>query len=117
MSTSALQELTLVDVNQLLTIREPCDYASDPTNPGVHKSGQDVLPSRDDPAQEGWTWNVYRDLTADPSGWGTPHVENTADDHLGQPGIQHHDTGALADGDSYYYLVAAVNICGETDLR
>ena len=61
-ATSTLQELTLVDADQILVIREPCDYASDPTNLHLGKSGEDVLLSWDDPGQAGWTWNVYREM-------------------------------------------------------
>jgi hypothetical protein len=112
-----VQELFDEPVNQFLTIREPCDYASDPSHLRLEKDGEDVLMTWDDPGEPDWTWNVYRDTSPDPAGWGAPHEPGVTDEDPSTPGIQHRDLGAVSDLDSYFYLVTAVNECGETDLR
>jgi hypothetical protein len=114
--THTISELYDVAVNQFLTIREPCDYATDPTNLKVDKAGADLLLSWDDPGASGWTWNVYRDSSPDPSSWGGPHRTGVTDEDPGTPGIQFTDIGA-GSGETHYYLVTAVNECGETPLR
>jgi hypothetical protein len=114
-STLTVSEMTDVAVNQHLTIREPCDYATDPTNLAVDRDVDDVKLSWDDPAA-GWTWNVYRDGSPDPSAWGAPHAAGVTDEDPGTPGIQYTDVGA-APAPSGYYVVTAVNVCGETPLR
>ena len=55
--------------------------------------------------------------TADPAGWGAAHEENVSDGDAGTPGIQYTDAGAAADSLTYYYLITAENVCGETALR
>jgi hypothetical protein len=112
-----VQELFDEPVNQFLEIREPCDYAADPSNLLLEKDGEDVLMTWDDPGEADWTWNVYRDTSPNPAGWGGPHEENVTDEDGSTPGIQHWDVGALGDTENYFYLVTAVNECGETDLR
>ncbi len=112
-----LQELTSVTVDQFLTVREPCDYASDPTGLAVDKDGADLLLSWDDPAAAGMTWNVYRDGSPDPAGWGAPTAVSVTDQDSATPGIQWRDTGEAGTADTWYYLVTAVNACGETALR
>ena len=116
-SSLTVQELFDEPVNQFLTIREPCDYASDPANLRLEKDGEDVLMTWDDPGEPDWTWNVYRDTSPDPAGWGGPHEAGVSDEDAATPGIQHWDLGAAGTLDSYFYLVTAVNECGETDLR
>lgn len=109
--------LTNVAVNQLLTIREPCDYATDPANLMVRKDATDLTLEWDDPAVAGTRWNVYRDGSPDPSGWGAPHEEGVTDAEPGTPGIQYRDPGAVPGTSAFHYLITAVNECGETDLR
>lgn len=115
-STLTVSELTNVATNRFLEIREPCDYATDPSGLRVDKSGADLRLTWDDPGTLGWTWNVYRGPGPDASTWGAPHAIGVTDADPGTPGIQYQDVGATS-GDSYYYLVTAVNHCGETPLR
>jgi hypothetical protein len=114
--TMTTSQMFDVAVNQFLTIEEPCDYATDPTNLMVDKDVNDVVLTWDDPLASGWTWNVYRDGGPDPSLWGDPHEGGVTDGDLGTPGIQWTDIDAIS-GSTYYYLVTAVNECGETPLR
>jgi hypothetical protein len=114
--TLTTSEMFDVAVNQFLTIQEPCDYATDPTNLVVDKDVDDIRLTWDDPAATGWTWNIYRDTGPDPSQWGEAHETGVTDGDLGTPGIQWTDIDGMS-GSSYYYLVTAVNQCGETPLR
>ncbi len=115
-ATHTVQELTSVAVDQYLLVREPCDGPGDPTGLLLDKAGDDVLMTWDDPGIEA-TFNVYRDAGPDPAGWGAPHETGVTDEDAGTAGIQHTDVGAAADGVTWFYLVTAVNVCGETPLR
>jgi hypothetical protein len=108
-----VQVLSAVAVDQVLVVREPCEGATDPTNLRVDKSGPDLRLSWDDPGAAGWTWNVYRDASPDPSGWGPAHATGVTDEDPLAPGIQWTEAGGLSGG-SWYYRVTAVNVCGET---
>lgn len=114
--TSTVQELLDVPGGQSIVIREPCDYASDPTGLTVDRDGDDLVLTWNDPG-DGSTFNVYRDAAPDPSTWGAPHAQDIVDDDPGTPGIQYRDLGAAGDPLTYHYLVTASNVCGETPLR
>jgi hypothetical protein len=109
------QDLTGVGINQFLTIDEPCAAASDPTGLHIDRAGNDLALSWDDPGQPDWTFNVYRDGSPDPSGWGAAHATDVSDQDPGTPGFQWTDVGA-APGSTSYYLISAANVCGETPL-
>lgn len=110
-------ELTGVEVDQFLTIAEPCPLPGDPEHLMLDKDGDDLLLSWDDPSDPGLEWNIYRDENPDPSGWGPPHAEQVTDADPGEPGIQYRDTGAASGSAPYFYLVTAVGACGESALR
>ncbi|ANM30275.1 hypothetical protein ABI59_12805 [Acidobacteria bacterium Mor1] len=116
-ATLTEQVLTNVTADQFLTINEPCAGAADPTQLRLDRDGPDVVLTWDDPADAGISWNVYRDASKDPSGWGEPHAAGVSDADAGTAGIQHRDSGAAGDVTSHYYLITATNICGETALR
>ncbi|RMF74134.1 MAG: CRTAC1 family protein [Acidobacteria bacterium] len=111
-----VQELTAVPVNRYLHVREPCDLPADPSGLTVERAGDDLLLAWDDPGAP-VTFNVYREATPDPSGWGAPHETGVTDEDPATPGIQHTDAGAAADGATWFYLVTAVDACGESALR
>lgn len=110
-----VSEVNGVAADQFLVLREPCPYATDPARLRVAKTAGDVVLTWDDPLAPGWTFNVYRDGGPDPATWGAPHATNVTDQDATTPGIQYEDTGAVA-GPSWFYLVTAVNECGETGL-
>jgi len=112
-----VQQLSSVAANQFLDLGEPCDGAPAASGLSVRRTGDDLLLEWDDPAVSGVNWNVYRDASPDPAGWGAPHAEAVTDEDPATPGIQHTDAGAGADGARWFYLVTAVNVCGETPLR
>lgn len=117
-SSLTVQDLTGESVNQFLLIREPCDYASDPTNLRVDRDGDDLVLTWDDPGDPDLTWNVYRDPEPDPSEWTDPHASDVTDEDAATPGIQWRDVGAASGGgSSLHYLITARNVCGETPLR
>lgn len=116
-ASGSVQELTNVAANQFLKIVESCDFAADPANLMLDKSPSDVLMSWDDPADPELTWNVYRDPSPDPSAWQDAHESGVTDEDGATPGIQHADEGAASDGATWFYLVTANNVCGETPLR
>ncbi len=95
----------------------PCTVPGDPTGLLIDKSGDDVRLSWDDPGDPGLRWNVYRDASPDPSGWGAPHAADVTDEDPGTGGIQWTDAGAASDGETWFYLVTAVDDCGESPLR
>ena len=115
--SNSVQELTNVAANQFLEIVESCDFAGDPTNLMLDKSASDVLMTWDDPADPALTWNVYRDASRDPSLWQDPHESGVTDEDGARAGIQHTDSGAASDGSTWFYLITANNVCGETPLR
>lgn len=110
-----VSERTGVAADQALTIVEPCAYATDPAHLLVDEDGVDVVLTWDDPAQPAWTFNVYREVSPDTSTWGAPHATGVTDADATAPGIQHRDAGAVSGG-TWYYLVSAVNVCGETPI-
>jgi hypothetical protein len=101
-------------VNRFLRIREACSPAGDPTNLKLGKDADDVVLHWDAPAELVWDWNVYRDGSRDPGLWGLPHASHVTDEDLSTSAIQYRDAGAVGSAASYYYLVTAVNDCGET---
>ena len=92
-----------------------CPLAPDPTNLLLDKDGVDLLLAWDDLGQTS-SWNIYRDTTPDPSGWGAPHAPVVSDEDPVEEGIQYRDVGALSAGSSLFYLVTANNFCGESPL-
>jgi hypothetical protein len=116
--TNTVQELTSVGVDQFLDVREPCELPPDASQLRLERSGgNDILMSWDDPSVAGVSWNVYRELTADPSGWTDPHESGVGDEDASTPGIQHLDEDGAVGTSPYFYLVTSVNVCGETPLR
>jgi hypothetical protein len=111
----AVSEQLGVAVNQAITLLEPCAYATDPAHLRVDRAADDLRLTWDDPAAAGWTWNVYRQSLPNPPAWGPAHASGVTDGDPGTPGIQHVDAGAVP-GESFYYLVTARNVCGETPL-
>ncbi len=95
----------------------PCSLPGDPTGLLVDKAGDDVRLAWDDPGDPGLRWNVYRDASPDPSGWGGPHAADVTDEDPSEPGVQWTDAGAASDGATWFYLVTAVDDCGESPLR
>jgi hypothetical protein len=116
-ATLSTKELFDVAANQFLTINEACDAPGDPTHLMLDKTPSDVLLTWDDPAEAGWTWNVYRDTDPNPANWTDPHATDVTDEDPGTEGIQYTDTGAASTSATYFYLVTAVNECGESPLR
>ncbi len=110
--TLTTDTFTNVAVNQFLTIEE-CVSLVEPSNLMVIREENDILLSWDDPSVLGLKWNVYRDSGPDPSLWGLPLDTNVIDEDPGTPGIQYRDTGAADTPDTYFYLITAVNSCGE----
>lgn len=108
---------TYVPANRFIRIREGCAGPPDPANLRADRSGGDVVLSWDDAAPPGTSWSVYRDGQPDPSLWGAPIAPWIGDGDPSTPGIQYRDAGAASSASSYFYLVTAVNECGETDLR
>ena len=92
-----------------------CPLASDPENLIMDKDGADLLLAWDDPGPA-LTWNIYREMTPDPSGWGGPQAPFVDDEDPVEEGIQFRDVGALGAGSPLFYLVTANNPCGESPL-
>ncbi len=92
-----------------------CPLAPDPTNLVMDKDGADLLLAWDDLGQTS-SWNVYRDTTPDPSGWGGPHAPFVDDEDPVEEGIQYRDIGVLNEEPSLFYLVTGNNLCGESPL-
>ena len=120
-ATLDVTELHDVAVDQFLTIREGGGCSGPPADPTgllVDKDPDDVKLTWDDPGDpQVSSWNVWREDHPDPSDWSTPHAEGVTDEDPGTAGIQWTDTGAAADGASWFYLVTAINDCGESPLR
>ena len=66
-------------------------------------------------APSGPTWNVYRDATRNPSGWGPAVFGGIVDQDLGTPGVQFTDVNGALAGTVNYYLVTEVT-CAESPL-
>ena len=92
-----------------------CAIPPDPMNLRVAVDALDLLLSWDDPGQTS-NWNVYREGTADPAGWGMPHVPGAIDQEPLTVGIQYRDAGALSAGSPLFYLVTGTNDCGESPI-
>jgi len=93
-----------------------CDPPADPGLIFAARDGDDVvLTWLDDPVAE--SWNLYRDEAPDPARWGAPHAAGVTDGDPATPGVQHRDAGALSAGPRLFYLLTAVNACGESPLR
>ena len=90
--------------------------APDPTNLFVDRDGADLLLDWDDPGQTS-SWNVYREPSPDPSGWGLPHAPFVTDEDPVAEGVQHRDVGAVSAGPLLFYRVTANNFCGESPLN
>ncbi len=107
-------ERTNIPVNRFLRLREVCTVAGDPTGLLVSRAGADLVLAWDDPKVAGLAWNVYRGTAPDPAAWG-PALAPWADDQdAGTPGIQYHDAGAATGSAALFYLVSAVDDCGES---
>ena len=79
------------------------------------RAGADLVLTWDDPALSGLAWNVYRGSAPDPAAWGPAlAVLGRATRTPGTPGIQYRDAGAAAGGSALFYLVSAVDDCGES---
>ncbi|MBP7148627.1 MAG: CRTAC1 family protein [Acidobacteria bacterium] len=109
-------EVTALPVNQFVRLREPCPVPDDPTGLLLGRAGPDIVLAWDDPAVPGLAWSVYRDARPDPATWGPAHAAGVTDQDPGTPGIQWRDAGAAGDGQTWFYLVAAANACGESPL-
>lgn len=92
-----------------------CPLAPDPTQLLLGKDQDDLLLGWDDAAQAS-SWNVYRDTSPDPSGWGPPYASEVSDEDPVEDGVQYRDLGALSDASSMFYVVTANNFCGESPL-
>jgi len=104
-------------VNRFLTIREVCAIADDPANVLLGKDGADLLIEWDAPPGPVWNWSLYRDADPDPSMWGAPFDPDVTDEDPATAGVQYRDAGGLVSGSSHFYLLTAVNDCGESPLR
>jgi hypothetical protein len=104
-------------VDRLLTVRELCTLADDPAGLLLGKDGADLLFEWDAPAGPVWNWALYRDTVPDPSMWGAPFDTDATDEDPATEGVQYRDPGGLVSGSTYFYLLTAVNDCGESPLR
>ena len=92
-----------------------CAGPPDPTGLLLDRAGNDVLMSWFGSAPSGPTWNVYRDATRNPSGWGPAVFGGIVDQDLGTPGVQFTDVNGALAGTVNYYLVTEVT-CAESPL-
>jgi hypothetical protein len=86
---------------------------ADPTGLVLDRDGNDVLLAWFGSADAGPTWNVYRDASPDPSGWGGPLAAGVTDGDPGTPGVQYRDAGGVPAGALQHYLVTEVG-CAES---
>ena len=107
-------ERTNIPVNRFLRLREVCTVAGDPTGLLVSRGGADLVLTWDDPGVAGLAWNVYRGSVPDPAGWGPALAPWVGDADTATPGIQHRDAGAAGGSTVLFYLVSAVDDCGES---
>jgi hypothetical protein len=106
--------LTNLCVNKFLRVREICIDPEDPVLMAV-KQADDVAFSWQEPIDDPWWWNIYREEQADSSGWTTPYAGCVDDQDAGTPGIQYTDAGAVPGPPSlYYYQATTMNDCGES---
>jgi hypothetical protein len=91
----------------------PCVPPADPTGLVLDRDGNDVLLAWFGSADAGPTWNVYRDASPDPSGWGGPLAAGVTDGDPGTPGVQYRDAGGVPAGALQHYLVTEVG-CAES---
>jgi hypothetical protein len=82
----------------------------------VDRQADDVLLTWDDPGVPGVAWNVYRDPQPNRSSWGPPHAGGVGDEEPGTSGIQYRDVGAATGGSAFFYVITAVDACGESPL-
>jgi hypothetical protein len=116
-ATLSTSRRSYVPANRFIRIREGCPGPSDPANLRADRSAGDVLLTWDDPGSPGTSFSVFRDPQPDSSLWGAPIAAWVGDADPSEPGIQYRDTGAASSESNFYYLVTAVNECGETPLR
>jgi hypothetical protein len=110
----SVTERTAIPVNRFLRLREVCIVAGDPTGLLVARAGTDLALTWDDPAVPGLAWNVYRGQAPDPASWGPALALWVGDADGAVPGIQYRDVGAASGGSALFYLVSAVDDCGES---
>jgi hypothetical protein len=93
-----------------------CSAPQGPSGLTLDRDGDDLILTWDDPGPIGVRWNVYREATPNPAGWGSPHASSVEDEDPGRPGIQYRDTGGVSVGSILYYRITAVSGCGESSL-
>ncbi len=106
-------EVLNVAANQFVTLDEPCVRPAEPSQLTLRRAGANLVLSWADPAVAGLTWTVHRGSVPNPAAWGAPVAQNVTDGDATTPGIQWTDTGAGAPPATLFYLVGAVNECGE----
>jgi len=115
-ATLSTTEILGVAADGVLTVEEAgCLVPGDPDGLRMTLDGSAVVLTWNDPGDPTLRWNVYRDASPDPSGWGAPYAEDVVDEDPATPGVQYTDPAPGAG--SQHYLVTASSGCGESPLR